>query len=60
VGKTFKDLRDFDVKRQKEIARQKTKDLNLGTRVKPLDKKKKGGGNNWRNKIDNDNYDEKE
>ena len=46
MGKTFKDVRDFDVKRHKEVARGFTKDLDLRTRTKPLEKKEKGGARN--------------
>ena len=52
MGKTYKDVRDFDVKRVKEQARKSTKDSDLRTRVKPVGKKNRGGGNNWRNIID--------
>lgn len=46
VGKTYKDVRDFDVKRHKEVAREFTKDLDMRTRTKPLVKKEKGGAKN--------------
>jgi hypothetical protein len=62
VGKTFKDVKDFDIKRHKEVARRFTKDLDLRTRTKPLEKKERGGGNNWRNVIDahlEESYDDK-
>jgi hypothetical protein len=48
VGKTYKDVRDFDVKRVKEQSRKSTKDQDLRTRVKPVEKKSRGGGTNWR------------
>jgi hypothetical protein len=46
MSKTYKDVKDFDVKRHKEIARKFTKDLDMRTRTKPLEKKEKGGGKN--------------
>jgi len=53
VGKTFKDLKDWNLKRQKQGSRLQTIDMDLRTRTKPLDKKGKGGGKNWRNEVDN-------
>lgn len=52
MGKTYKDLREFDKARNKEASRKAFKNADLRTRVKPLDKKEKGGGRNWRNDID--------
>ncbi len=52
MGKTYKDLKEFDVKRQKEASRKVFKDVDLRTRVKPVQRKEKGGGKNWRNIID--------
>jgi len=46
VGKTYKDVRDFDVKRHKQVAREFTKDLDMRTRTKPLVKKERGGAKN--------------
>jgi hypothetical protein len=62
VGKTYKDVQDFDVKRHKEVGRKVFKDVDMRTRVKPVEKKEKGGGNNWRNVIDShleEDYDDK-
>ena len=50
MGKTWKD--DKVISRHKKGARLATLDQDLRTRVKPLDKKSKGGGKNWRNVID--------
>lgn len=50
MSKTWKD--PGTVSRHKKGARLATLDQDLRTRVKPLDKKKKGGGKNWRNVID--------
>ena len=50
MSKTWKDLEA--VSRHKKGARLSTLDQDLRTRVKPLDKKEKGGGKNWRNVID--------
>jgi hypothetical protein len=57
VGKTYKDLRKFDTKRNKEASRNTFKETDLRTRVKPVQNREKGGANNWRNKIEvnNDN-----
>lgn len=62
VGKTFKDVKDFDIKRHKEVGRKVFKNVDMKTRVKPLEKKEKGGGNNWKNIIDahlEEDYDDK-
>jgi hypothetical protein len=52
VGKTHKDVRDFDVKRVKENARKTFKDSDLRTRVKPVTKKERGGGGNWKKYLE--------
>jgi len=60
VGKTWKD--DKVISRHKKGARLATLDMDLKTRVKPLEKKEKGGGNNWKNIIDahlEESYDDK-
>jgi len=62
VGKTYKDLREFDKARNKENSRKVFKEADLRTRVKPLEKRERGGGNNWRNVIDahlEEDYDDK-
>jgi predicted metal-dependent peptidase len=63
VGKTYKDVRDFDVKRHKEIAREFTKDLDMRTRAKPLVKnEKRRGPKNLVRELDSlleDEYDDK-
>lgn len=62
MGKTYKDLRDFDKNRVKEQSRKTFKDVDMRTRVKPVTKKEKGGGKNWRNVIDahlEEDYDDK-
>lgn len=46
MGKTYKDIKKFDVKRHKEIAREFTKELDMRTRVKPVEKREKGGAKN--------------
>lgn len=46
MGKTYKDVKKFDVKRHKEIAREFTKELDMRTRVKPVEKRVKGGAKN--------------
>jgi hypothetical protein len=51
VGKTFKDIRDFDVRRNKENSRKTFKNVDLRTRVKPIQKKERGGAKNWRHEI---------
>lgn len=48
MGKTFKDIKKFDIKRNKEGSRMQTQDMDLRTRVKPVDRKEKGGGKNWK------------
>lgn len=59
MGKTHKDVRDFDVKRHKEQARKTFKDQDLRTRVKPVvTKKERGGGKNWRNWYTGEEYEE--
>ena len=50
MSKTWKDPEA--VSRHKKGARLSTLDMDLHTRVKPLTKKEKGGGKNWRNVID--------
>ena len=60
VGRTYKDVKDFDVKRHKEIARKFTKDLDLRTRTKPLEKKGKGGAKNKTKEIIGEYIDELE
>lgn len=50
MGKTWKD--DKVISRHKKGARLATIDMDLRTRTKPLEKKEKGGGKNWRNVID--------
>lgn len=60
MGKTWKD--DKVISRHKKGARLATLDMDLKTRVKPLEKKEKGGGNNWKNIIDahlEESYDDK-
>ena len=52
MGKTFKDIKDWNLKRQKQGSRMQTADMDLRTRTKPLKKKGKGGGKNWRNEVD--------
>lgn len=53
MGKTYKDIKDFNLRRQKQGSRMQTLDMDLRTRVKPLGKAKKGGAKNWRDEIDN-------
>lgn len=60
VGKTYKDVRDFDVKRQKQGSRMQTIDMDLRTRTKPLDKKGKGGAKNRTKEIIGEYIDELE
>jgi hypothetical protein len=50
VGKTWKD--DKVISRHKKGARLATLDMDLRTRTKPVEKKERGGGKNWRNIID--------
>jgi hypothetical protein len=50
VGKTWKD--DKVISRHKKGARLATLDMDLRTRTKPVEKKEKGGGKNWKNIID--------
>jgi hypothetical protein len=52
VGKTYKDVKDFDVRQHKRVAREFTKELDMRTRTKPLEKKERGGGKNWRLELD--------
>jgi len=52
VGKTYRDLKEFDKARNKENSRKVFKDADMRTRVKPLSKQGKGGGKNWRNELD--------
>ncbi len=51
MGKTFKDIRKFDIKRHKEGSRMQTQDVDMRTRVKPVVRKEKGGGKNWQHRI---------
>jgi len=46
VGKTYRDLKEFDKARNKENSRKAFKDVDMRTRVKPLQKKERGGGKN--------------
>lgn len=57
MGKTYKDIRKFDVKRHKEVAREFTKELDMRTRVKPVDKREKGGGKTWQHIINQEEED---
>lgn len=41
MGKTYHDIRKFNIKRQKEGSRMQTADMDLHTRVKPIEKKEK-------------------
>lgn len=41
MGKTWKDIKKFDIKRNKEGSRMQTQDMDLRTRVKPLEKKRR-------------------
>ena len=50
MGKTWKD--DKVISRHKKGARLATLDMDLRTRTKPVEKKEKGGGKNWKNIID--------
>jgi hypothetical protein len=50
VGKTWKD--DKVISRHKKGARLATLDMDLRTRTKPVEKKERGGGKNWKNIID--------
>ncbi len=52
MSKTYKDLRDFDNKRNKEYSRRTFKDVDMRVRVKPVEYKEKGGSKNWRNELD--------
>lgn len=45
MGKTWKDVRAFDIKRHKQGAREATLDMDLRTRTKPLKKEKRGPKN---------------
>lgn len=45
MGKTFKDVKDFNLKRQKQGSRLQTLDMDLRTRTKPLKKEKRGPKN---------------
>lgn len=58
MGKTYKDIRKQDVKTSKKIAREATMDMDLRTRVKPLDKREKGGGKNRTKQIVGEYMDE--
>jgi len=60
VGKTWKDVKAFDIKRQKEGSRMQTADMDLRTRTKPLNKKEKGGGRNRTKDIVGEYIDELE
>lgn len=44
MGKTWKDVKAFDIKRQKEGSRMQTIDMDLRTRTKPLVKKERRMG----------------
>ena len=57
MGKTWKDLKAFDIKRHKEGSRLVNKDQDLRTRVKPVDKKEKGGGKTWQYSINQEEED---
>lgn len=50
MSKTWKD--DKVISRHKAGARLNTMDMDLRTRTKPVEKKEKGGGKNWKNIID--------
>lgn len=50
MGKTWKD--DKVISRHKKGARLATLDMDLRTRTKPVEKKERGGGKNWKNIID--------
>ena len=61
MGKTWKDVKAFDIKRQKEGSRMQTLDMDLRTRTKPLKKEKRGPKNLVRN-LDSfleDDYEDK-
>jgi len=59
MGKTWKDIKKFDIKRNKEGSRLQTSDMDMRTRVKPIEKKGKGGGKNkLRDILDSQNEEE--
>lgn len=62
MGKTYKDIRKFDIKRHKEAARESTMDMDLRTRVKPTEKRERGGGKNWKDllNVEHDEDDDEE
>jgi len=41
MGKTWKDIKKFDIKRNKEGSRMQTQDVDMRTRVKPIEKKER-------------------
>jgi len=45
VGKTWKDVKAFDIKRHKQGSREATLEMDLRTRTKPLKKEKRGPKN---------------
>jgi len=45
VGKTWKDVKAFDIKRHKQGSREATLEMDLRTRTKPLKKAKRGPKN---------------
>ena len=51
MGKTFKDIKKFDVKRHKQAARREFKEEDLRTRMKPVQKIEKGGARNKTQEI---------
>ena len=58
MGKTWKD--DKVISRHKSGGREMTKDMDLHTRVKPVQKKEKGGGKNRTKDIIDEYIDEVE
>jgi hypothetical protein len=53
MGKTFKDsVRGKDIKLHKAGGRMMTSDMDLHTRVKPLEKRVRGGGRTWLHELD--------
>jgi hypothetical protein len=53
MGRTFKDsVRNKDIKLHKAGGRMMTSEMDLHTRVKPLEKRSKGGGKSWDKKFD--------
>ena len=45
MGKTWKDVKAFDIKRHKQGSREATLEMDLRTRTKPLKKEKRGPKN---------------